>query len=62
MLSCKEASHLMSEALDRKLSWRESLGLKLHVSMCDGCANFQKQMSVIRHACKQMMEPHDNHD
>lgn len=52
MLSCKEANRLMSQELDRKLSWSERIGLKLHVSMCDGCSNFRKQMGVVRNACK----------
>lgn len=52
MLSCKEANVLMSQELDRNLSWKERLGLKLHVSMCDGCSNFRKQMTFLRKACK----------
>lgn len=52
MLSCKEANRLMSQELDRKLSWSERIGLKLHVSMCDGCSNFRKQMGVVHNACK----------
>jgi len=52
MLSCKEVNRLMSQELDRKLSWGERIELKLHVSMCDGCSNFRKQMSVVRSACK----------
>lgn len=35
MLSCKEANRLMSQELDRKLSWSERFGLKLHVRMCE---------------------------
>ncbi len=62
MLSCKEANRLMSEEMDRKLSLGERIGLKLHVSMCDGCANARKQMSVIRNACKHAFALEDKTD
>lgn len=52
MLSCKEANRLISQELDRKLSWSERFGLKLHVSMCDGCTNARNQMSIVHNACK----------
>lgn len=62
MLSCKEANRLMSQELDRKLSLGERIGLKLHVSMCDGCANARKQMSVVHSACKQAFALDDKTD
>ncbi|MFA7351603.1 MAG: zf-HC2 domain-containing protein [Methylotenera sp.] len=52
MMNCKEASQLMSQELDRKLSWREVIALKLHITLCDGCANARKQVSFIHQACK----------
>ena len=62
MLSCKEANRLMSQELDRKLFWNERIGLKLHVSMCDGCSNFRKQMSVVRSACKHAFASYDKEE
>ncbi|MDD2833355.1 MAG: zf-HC2 domain-containing protein [Methylotenera sp.] len=52
MMNCKEANQLMSQELDRKLTWRELAALKFHVTLCDGCANARKQVSFIHHACK----------
>ena len=51
MLSCKEASRLLSEAMDRKLSLGEHLQLKFHLAMCEGCRNFGRQMNFLRFAC-----------
>lgn len=62
MLSCKEANRLISQELDRKLSWGERIGLKLHVSMCDGCTNARKQMSIVRSACKHAFALDDKAD
>ena len=52
MMNCKQATQMMSQELDRKLSWRERLALRIHVMMCDGCTNFRKQMDFIRRACR----------
>lgn len=52
MLSCKEATHLMSEAQERDLSLGERLQLKLHLAICDGCTNFRRQMNFLRQACR----------
>ena len=48
MLSCKQASVLLSQAQERRLGWWEQLGLKLHLTLCDGCTNFRKQLDFIR--------------
>lgn len=48
MLSCKEATVLLSQAHERRLGWRERLGLRLHLLLCDGCNNFRKQLDFIR--------------
>ncbi len=52
MLSCKEVTHLLSEAQDRKLSMSEKVNLEMHLAMCKGCKNFKSQMSFLREACK----------
>ena len=52
MLSCKEASALLSQAHERHLGWWEELGLWLHLMLCDGCTNFRKQLAFIRAAIR----------
>lgn len=48
MLTCQRATKLLSEQLDRPLSFGERTSLKLHLLMCRGCSNFGEQMSTIR--------------
>lgn len=48
MLNCKHATHLMSEAQDRKLPLGERLPLRLHLLMCGGCRNYGKQLDFLR--------------
>ncbi len=53
MLSCKEATRLLSASQDRELTLFERLRLRLHLAMCRGCANFDRQMKFLRKASRQ---------
>lgn len=46
--TCKETSLLVTQSLDRRLNWRENLGMRIHLAICDNCARFVKQMHLIR--------------
>lgn len=44
MLSCKEITKLVSESLDRELTWRQRIGLWMHIGMCGLCWRFRKDL------------------
>ena len=52
MLTCKDASHLITEGQDRRLGPWERIGLRLHLWMCDSCRLFEKQMRYLRQALR----------
>ena len=52
MLSCRQATELMSQEQDRPLRLAERLGLRLHVLICSACSNYRRQMNVLRAACR----------
>ena len=52
MRSCRDISALVSQGLDKKLSWRERFAVWLHLMMCTRCRNFQKQTQFIRKAAR----------
>ena len=52
MLTCREATALMSQEQDRPLTLAERIGLRLHVWICNGCNNYRRQMGVLRDACR----------
>jgi hypothetical protein len=54
MLSCKEASRLVSQGLDRDLGLFARARLRLHLAICDGCTNFKKQMDFLRRALREL--------
>ena len=54
MLTCKEASRLVSQGLDRKLGFGERLRLRVHLLICDACANFRRQLDFLRKAVRRL--------
>ena len=54
MLSCKEATRLVSQGLDRKLGFAERVRVRLHLAICDGCTNFSKQLAFLRKAVQDL--------
>jgi hypothetical protein len=48
--NCKQTHQLVSEGLDRRLTLGERSKLKLHLSICESCTNFNAQMQLLRKA------------
>ncbi|MEK9765741.1 MAG: zf-HC2 domain-containing protein [Thalassolituus sp.] len=48
MLSCEQASRLMSDRQERPLSFSVKASLKLHTSISTGCREFGRQMDDLR--------------
>jgi hypothetical protein len=53
MLKCKQATELMSQSQDRALTLNERVRLKLHLLICSGCTNCNKQMRFLHEAMEQ---------
>ena len=63
MLTCKQASQLLSQSMDRRLSRRELIGLRLHLMLCSMCRRFGRQIAGIRFVVRrfrQQIEQDDN--
>ena len=60
MLTCKQASQIISQSLDRNLSWQERLTLRLHLFICKYCKRFSQQLFTLRVALKRMNENVEN--
>ncbi|MFD0709899.1 hypothetical protein C6H64_22250 [Photorhabdus luminescens] len=48
MLSCYQATRLMSQAQDEKIMFSQRVQLMLHLQICDGCRNFKQQLADLR--------------
>jgi hypothetical protein len=51
--TCQEATRLMSDSLDQKLSLRQRLQMKLHVLVCMWCERYRRQLLFLRQAMQQ---------
>jgi hypothetical protein len=54
ILRCRDVTRLVSQGLDRRLGFAERVRLRLHLAICDGCANFKRQMDFLRLAMKKL--------
>lgn len=54
MLSCKDVSHLATQALDRKLTLAERWGMWLHLSICAACRRFERQIALLHRAMSRL--------
>jgi hypothetical protein len=48
MISCREATRLISESLDRRLTLRERISLRVHLFVCKICTRYRQQVLFIR--------------
>jgi len=56
MLTCKQASELISEHQERPLTRRERWGLRLHLAICISCRRFERQLALLRRALRQLAQ------
>jgi hypothetical protein len=54
MLTCKDASRLISASQERPLGVRERLGLRLHLWMCVNCRRFARQVHWLRRVVRNL--------
>ena len=47
MLTCRQATQLLSEKQDRVLIFKEKCNLQFHLLLCRDCRRFGKQMQTI---------------
>jgi Putative zinc-finger len=55
-INCKEASRLISRAMDERLPLWQRAKLRLHLAICDACASFNRNMQVLRRAVARLLD------
>ncbi|HEV7413541.1 MAG TPA: zf-HC2 domain-containing protein [Casimicrobiaceae bacterium] len=50
LISCKDASRLISQMQDQSLTPRKRWQVRLHLLFCDACSHFQRQLAILREA------------
>jgi len=51
-LSCKEASRLISQAMEQKLTLTQRAALRVHLSACEACTRFGAHLAALRAAMR----------
>ena len=52
MLSCRQASQLLSLQQEQRLRLRQRMGLRLHLWLCAECRRFDRQLNALRRALR----------
>ncbi|MDO9206359.1 zf-HC2 domain-containing protein [Methylotenera sp.] len=50
MLSCKQASQIISQSLDSPLSGSDRMKLRFHLFLCGACTRFSRQLRLLSSA------------
>jgi hypothetical protein len=58
-ISCHHATRLISESMDRRLSPREILMLKIHLLVCDLCQKFEQNIQDLRKILRNYTPTHE---
>lgn len=53
MITCEEASRLISESMDHKPSLWERINLKMHLMLCKVCPTYMRQLHLLRQLVKE---------
>lgn len=48
--TCREVTTILVAREDRKLGWNERLALRIHLSICETCPRFERQILTVRHS------------
>jgi hypothetical protein len=54
MFSCREASRLQSDRLDRRLRLGERLALEFHLLLCRACSQAERQLDFLKKAMSEL--------
>ena len=55
MLSCKDVTQLLSEAMDRSLPLGKRIGVRLHLLICKFCVRYERQLLQIRETVRRLV-------
>ena len=57
MISCEEASKLISAGLDQELPWTRRFLMRIHLSMCKKCSSISQHLRALRDNLLGMPDP-----
>ena len=59
MLTCKDATQLISRSMDASLPIVQRIRLRLHILICEWCARYERQLFLIRETLRHLDDAGD---
>lgn len=56
MATCRQVNQLMSEGLDRRLSFAQRFAIRAHLLICRFCRRYRRQLIFIRTAVRRLSQ------
>ena len=60
VLSCTKATYLLEKKLHRKLNFIEKIQLRIHLSLCTNCTDYNKKAELLDLLTKVSVKENDN--
>ncbi len=57
MLTCRDVTESATDYMERKLSMRQLLRVRLHLLMCRFCGRYVRQLAATREALRHLPRP-----
>jgi hypothetical protein len=54
MLSCKDATQLISQSMDTSLPIAKRIGVRIHLLTCIFCTRYERQLRLIRETLRRL--------
>jgi hypothetical protein len=59
MLSCKDATRLISQSMDATLPIGKRIGVRVHLLICIYCTRYERQLLLIRETLRRLAATED---
>lgn len=56
MLTCREVSRLVSDAMDRQLPLTSRVRVRMHLLLCPPCKHYEGQVQLLRQTARQLYQ------
>jgi hypothetical protein len=60
MLSCNDATRLISQSMDASLPITKRIGVRIHLLTCIFCTRYERQLQLIRKSLRRLAAEEDH--
>jgi predicted anti-sigma-YlaC factor YlaD len=60
--TCEQVSEKLSRSMDQKLSFKERVGIRIHLLGCELCRRYEKQLFALERMLRRYADRHEKDD